>query len=412
MQGRTAVYDSGSIKHSSLPLERAIRDPVRVLFLSDHLAYPSGVVHGASRYFLEVLPRIDRTLVRLTVCFLRERHPLAQQLERRQVRPLFFDRPKWDPRAVLDLIRVIRRQRIEVVHAAGFKGMLLGRIAARVTGARAIIHLHDMDRQQPWVRRLLLPGGRWADLALGVSRPVCRLAVEEFGVPEERVRLLYNALDIERFRAVDADTRWRVRRELALPHDAPVVGVIARFYPDKGHALMMRSWRRVLRALPQARLLLVGDGPERARCEALSAELDMESAVCFIGQRDDVPDLLAAMDVVAMPSRREGLPFAALEALAAGRPLVGFDVGGLPEVILNGKTGRLVPPADEVALAEAIIDLLGRPAELERLRNGCWRHVEQFGLDAHVQQLQQMYRSLARRVSDEPAVPLELEQSW
>ena len=121
------------------------RDRIKVLFVNDHLGYPGGVIHGATRYFLNVLPRLNRDEIDLKVCFFRERHPAAEQLEAAGICPIFLNRRKWDLRVLRDLIHLVREHDADILHLNGMKGCLLGRCAARVTGRHAIIHLHDVN---------------------------------------------------------------------------------------------------------------------------------------------------------------------------------------------------------------------------------------------------------------------------
>ncbi len=370
----------------------------RVLFLSDHLGHAGGVVHGATRYFLTVLPRIDPRRIDLTVCFLQGDHPAAETLHAAGVRPIFLNRAKWDARALGDLKLLMRERRIAVVHAAGMKGILLGRMAARAVRAASIIHLHDMNPPGPvigYLQRRLAP---WTTRALVVSQAVGRFAIETFAIPPERVRVLYNGIVVEDFaRANDPGIRQRVRRELGIAADEPVVGIIGRILPVKNHPGLLRAMTQVRQRLPGARLLIVGDGPDRAACERLTDELGLRDAVSFAGQRDDVPAMLAAMDVVAMPSHHEGYPYAVLEALAAGRPVVATAVGGLPEMIDSGRNGLLVPAGDTDALADALAKALTPGTLRDRLTAEARASGQQHHVDRHVRELEEVYLRVGER---------------
>lgn len=363
----------------------------RVLFLSDHLGHAGGVVHGATRYFLTVLPRIDRSLIDLTVCFLHEPHPAAAALQAAGIEPIFFGRAKWDVRALGDLKRLMRERQIDLVHAAGMKGILLGRLAARATGARAIIHLHDMYPPSAIIgclQRWLAPG---THRALVVSNAVARFAVTAFRMPPERVQVLYNGIVVEEFAHVEEATRHRVRQELGFAPTDEVVGIVGRLLPVKDHPTLLRAMVHVRRVRPAARLLIVGDGPDRAACEALARGLDLQDAVVFAGQREDVARMVAAMDVVAMPSLHEGYPYAVLEALAAGKVVVATDVGGLPEIITAGRNGLLVPPSNPAALADALVEALTPGPSRNRLQAEAARSGQTHHVDQHVRQLEQIY---------------------
>jgi glycosyltransferase involved in cell wall biosynthesis len=376
-------------------------EPMRVLFVSDHLGYPSGVIHGATTYFLQVLPRLSRQgAVELTCCFLRDYHEAAQQLDRQGVTPMFLKRGKWDTRALFDLVRLIRARQIDLVHVAGEKGMLLGRLAAGLTGARVIVHFHDTDPPPPLLARVQRALAGWTDAAIGVSQDTCELARRRFSLDPRKVHRLPNALDLSTCQATDASTRDAVRAELSLPSDAPLIAMVGRFVPVKNHRTAIDAMDAVRHDVPEARLLLVGDGPDRARCEALVSKRNLNHAVHFLGQRSDVPRVFAAVDVLVMPSQREGMPYAAIEALASGVPIVAYETGGLPELVEHQQTGLLVPPGDQNALAGALARVLSDSALRQQLSEGARAKARCFDIDHHVMQLLSLYQRVLGRPVD------------
>jgi len=179
------------------------------------------------------------------------------------------------------------------------------------------------------------------------------------GISSKKLQVIRNGVDIRRFAAAVGD-----RAALGLG-GGPVVGVVARLHPVKGHAVLLRAFAGVKANFPGAELLIVGDGEERKNLVALAAELRLDDSIVFLGSRRDVPELLAAMDVVVLPSLEEGLPLSLLEAMAAAKPIVATDVGSVSTVIKNNETGMLVAPNDKQALSEAIIRILS-DASLQR----------------------------------------------
>ena len=371
-------------------------EPIRVLFVNDHAGYPGGVIHGVTRYFLNVLPRLDPSKVNASLCFLRDRHPAAAELEGRGLRPVFLNRGNGDPRALMGLVRLVRARGVDILHVAGMKGLLLGRIAAGITRRHAIIHLHDTKSIGVIMRFVQRRVARWTDLALGVSDPVSTLAIREFGISPDRVQTLHNGIPVGEFASPSPAARSRIRRELGISETAPVIGITGRLSSEKGHELLIRAMPLLLDRLPAAVLVVAGDGPTRPACQSLVDRFDLAEAVRFAGYRTDIPDVLAAVDVMAMPSLREGLPYAALEAIAAGKPVVAFAVGGLPEIVIDNITGFLAAPGDNVRLAEALSEILSDRDLSARLSEGCHRHAQNFTLERHVQRLEEIYTSVAR----------------
>ncbi|TVP47774.1 MAG: glycosyltransferase [Gemmatimonadales bacterium] len=371
-------------------------EPVRVLFVYDHLGYPRGATHGLTRYSVDVLTRLNSGPVELTACYLREDHRAADEMARRGLPPIFLRRSRWDPGALLDVRRLILERDIDIVHAAGQKGILVGRTAALMTGRRTIIHLRDVFPLGPVIGRMIRGGARWTDLALGVSKAVCLHAESTYGIPPQRVRLLYNGADFSRFQPISAETRARWRATLGIGPGTRLIGAVGRLAPEKGHMRLLRQMQRVRSRLPGAVLAVAGDGPLRSDLEDLARRLGVAEAVRFLGQRDDVRDLLGALDVLAVPSDHEGLSMVALESLSVGTPVVATDVGGCPEVLDNGAHGYLFSPDREDTLGDQLLEALLSPDEARTRTLSATDHLERFALRTHVQMQQQIYLDLVR----------------
>ena len=212
-------------------------------------------------------------------------------------------------------------------------------------------------------------------------------------VRPRRIRVIYNGVDAAAFQP--AREPEEVRRELGIPAGAHVIGVTARLHPVKGHAHLLRALPRVVRAVPEAHLLLVGDGPERARLERMAAGEGLRDRVHFAGHRSDVADLTQLYDVNVLPSQSESLPYTLIEAMLLGKPAVASRCGGIPELVEDGVNGTLVPPGDEAALAAAITDLLTDPAKAGAYgRAGRRRAEERFTKERMVSETFALYQEL------------------
>lgn len=363
-----------------------------VMVLADHIGYAGGVRHGVTTYLLHVLPLLAAAGVDLTVCFLRAPHAAADELRARGLRPAFLDAGKWDPTVALRIAALARRNGVRLFHATGVKGTLAARAAARLIGGRTLLHVHDLNDPGPALSALQQLVAQPTDAAVCVSEAVRELTVRRYHVHPARVRVARNGIPLEALRSAGAGARSRVRAELGIEPARPVLAVIGRMHPVKGHRGLLATLPEIVRRCPRALLLVVGDGPERAACEELACSLGMSGHVRFLGRRGDVPRLLAAIDLVLMPSQSEGLGLAAIEALAAARPVIAFAVGGLPEVVVDGLSGRLVSPGDWEAFAGAVVETLRDPARRDSYARGAASSAQRFGLDSHVQRLIECYR--------------------
>jgi glycosyltransferase involved in cell wall biosynthesis len=372
------------------------RAPLRVMFVADHLGHAGGVIHGASRYYLEVLPRLDPARVGVSLCILRGRHPFAGELERAGITPEFLGRGKWDPRALRDLARAVRRGRIDLLHCLAMKGCLFGRLVARHMGIPALIHLHDTNDPGLAVGALQRRVAPYTARALAVSQRVADFTRSVMGVPADRIQVLHNGLDVDAFAHPEAGARERVRAELGIAADARVIVLVGRVVPGKGQRELISLMPRILASCPGAVLLIVGDGPDLGACRVDADRLGVTRALRFAGQRVDIPAILAAADVGVMPSLAdEGFGYAALEASAAGRPVVVFEGGALREIVLDGITGRVIPRGEMGALAGALVALLTDPSTCQRMGAAGAAHARAFGIDRHVRQLEEIYEQLA-----------------
>jgi glycosyltransferase involved in cell wall biosynthesis len=369
---------------------------LRVLFVLDHLGQTPRLVHGVTSYLLSTLPAFDPAAVTPFVCVLTPRHPLgAPMLEAAGFKLVFLGRAKWDPQVVRDLIRLVRARDIDLLHVTGFKATMLGRLAALMTGRAVVAHIHDHKPMPAWMRPIQRRLGRNTDAAVAVSNAVREVAVEDYGVPAERIHVLYNGVLADRFAEVAPDARQRIRQQQGIAADAPVIGIVGRLEPGKGVKQLVRVLPAVLERCPDAVLLVVGDGSIRLDCERLVAEVGVGAAVRFTGHREDIPALLAAMDVMAAPATvEEGLPYAVLEAMCAGLPVVATRLGGLCECVVHGETGLTVPMGDGPALAEALVTLLTDPRRRAALGQAARRRSATFSVARHVDELQTIYRAI------------------
>jgi glycosyltransferase involved in cell wall biosynthesis len=259
-------------------------------------------------------------------------------------------------RRVPGLVRLLRRERPAVFHAhmsspVACKWGLAAAVLARVPAVLGTVQVgaYEPDRSSYLQLRQL---ARRVDRYLAVSREIADELVGRLGWPAEKVEVVYNAVDADRA-AVPAPPG--LREQLGGSETRPLVLTPARLNAQKGHDTLLEAIAEV----PEALFLLAGDGPERERLEARAAELGLGERVRFLGRREDVPQLLAACDVFALPSLYEGSSLAVLEAMAAGIPVVSSAIGGTEELIDDGRSGLLVPPGDAPALAAALRRVLG-----------------------------------------------------
>lgn len=285
-------------------------------------------------------------------------------------------RPYCDLRALLSLTAWLREEKRRIggapliVHTHSSKAGILGRAAARSTGADVIIHsLHGFgfhDGQAPAVRKFFVGlermSSRWTDMFVAVSEENIRLGVRENIFPRDRSRLIRSGFDTGRF---TSGSREEGRRLLAIPGDVPVVGTVAVFKPQKAPHDFVEVARRVAAQVPDAMFVMVGDGELRPEVERALADASLGNRFRLTGWRREVPDLLRAFDVFLLTSRWEGLPKVVPQALISGVPVVATAVDGTREIVDDGRDGFLCRPGDVEAMAARVLSVLAGTSGLD-----------------------------------------------
>jgi glycosyltransferase involved in cell wall biosynthesis len=319
----------------------------------------TGSNGGAQEHLYSLVTRIDRARYDVSVVAL-SAGSSVRKLQRAGVAVLVIEDPD-DTIAVGALAAHLAEARADVVHAHMYR--------AETVATRAVIALGEAGQRRPYLvatihssrvrsvddqkhLRELTPH---MDRLIAVSQAIQRKLVEEARTTVP-VSLIYNGVDLERYDNQEACCT--LPEEYGMEPGSQIVGVVARLEPEKGHPTLIEAWPAVLRAVPDAYLLIVGEGSRRDALEAQARELRIAHRVVFTGRRDDVPAVTAALDVAVLPSYREAQGMVILEAMALSRPVVASNVGGIPEMIEDGVTGLLVPPHDAAVLAAAIVRLL------------------------------------------------------
>jgi len=312
--------------------------------------------------------------------------------------------PVLDPVALAHLATLFRRGRYDIVHTHSSKAGILGRVAARMARVPIIVHtVHGWgfnERQSERVRntyiRLERYCARFTDALVTVT-PLMNEKGLRFGVGEEsQFVTIRSGIEIDRYASPSRD-RASMRAELGIPPDAPVVGSVMRLSPPKAPHVIIEATHDLLAVHPELRVVIVGDGTQRARVEGLIRKLGLEERVILTGLRTDVGDLLGAFDVFVLPTYWEGLPRVIPQAMAASLPVVASDVDGNAEIVEPGVNGLLVPPDDRAGFARAILEILGDPATARRMGEAGRRCADAFHVDRMVADIEVLYDRLLGR---------------
>jgi glycosyltransferase involved in cell wall biosynthesis len=366
-----------------------------------HIQKATGI-GGAERHLLTLLPRLDRRKFQVELLLLTDRRRAAAEyagaFESDAVRvDRVTIRSDLDPRCLLDVYRHVRGARVDLIHTHLIHADLYGGLAARLAGVPAVVstrHNDDLFRRGRAMQALVRVTGWTCDRVIAVSGHMAAFARQIEGVAPHKIRSVHYGLAP----APRSGRRAEIRRELALATDAPLVAAVGRLTEQKGHVYLLRAWPLVIAVRPQARLVIIGDGPLRGRLTALAQELAVSHAVRFTGWRHDATDIVEAADAYAHPSLWEGFGLALLEAMAAGKAVVASRVSTIPEIVIDGETGWLVAPGDGPALAHALLRLLDDPMSARRMGEaGCRRVLTSFGVERMVRATEAVYEEILPR---------------
>jgi glycosyltransferase involved in cell wall biosynthesis len=360
----------------------------------------TGTSGGAQEHVLGLVSRMDHARFDVSIVSLSP-GSAARKLERAGFEVLVIDEHD-DAIATGALAAHLVDVRPDVIHNHMYR--------AELVGTRAAIALGEVGHRRPYIvstvhssrvrseedremLRVLTPA---MDQLIAVSKMIEDKLVAE-GRTTAPITRIYNGVDLSRYERVEACCT--LPDEYGMEPGSQIVGVVARLEPEKGHPTLLEAWPLVLRAVPDAYLLIVGEGSRREALEAQTRDLRIAHRVVFTGRRDDVPSVTAALDVAVLPSYREAQGLSILEALALSRPVVASNVGGIPEMITDAVNGILVPPHDPDALAAAIIRLLRDHPFADTLgRAGHDMVHERFCIDLMVESVQAIYEKGARSV--------------
>ena len=313
--------------------------------------------------------------------------------------------PLHDLLAVRQAYGLIRRLRPTIVHTHLAKAGTVVRLAARLAGVPIILHTYHghvfHSYFSPLKTRVFLnierALGLVSDRLIAVGEKQRRELIGYRVAPAEKIVAVPLGLEIEPMLEVERE-RGRLRAELGLSDGELLVGIVARLVPVKAHEVFFEAAERIARAVPKARFLVIGDGERRAELERLVGRLGLSERTRFLGWRRDMRVVYADLDVVALSSLNEGSPVAIIEAMAAGRPVVASDVGGVSEVVEHDCSGLLVPRRDAAALAAAVTDLLQDPAGAARLGAAARAAVfPKYASSRLVEDIGRLYLDLARQ---------------
>lgn len=361
-----------------------------------------GDTGGAKTHVLSLARELQKTIPVRLICFmegpfLSEARALGLDIQ------ILKQRRRADFSVLRELVRIVREEHYDIVHAHGARANLNVALVKRRLGVPCITTVHS-DYRLDFIGNIYKAlvytplnsvALRHFDYYVTVARPVREVLIKR-GFPADRIFTITNGIDF------DAELRTLPRATalatagLDVPSDAPLIGIVGRLAPVKDHPTFLRAAATVLRERPDAHFLIIGDGEERPRLEELAAQLGIAAHVHFLGYRADPNPLMSAFDVNVLTSRNEGgLPYALLEGARLRLATVSTTVGGVRDMIRDGETGLLFAPGDDAALARHLLALLGEPGRRRLLGENLYQYANRhFSLRQMAEQQLAVYRQI------------------
>ncbi len=356
-------------------------------------------MHGVKRLFAWMIPRFDKSRYDVSLVSLRRKDLSEETLDALGVDISYLHRSKFDPATFFDLLKIVDRKKVDVLHLHGYGATTFGRAVAAYRGLPAVLHEHANLTDTPWfqkaVDKALEP---FTDVAIAVSESTAEFVVKARQVRADRVKVVYLGAPLDEFaRARAPQEREEIRRELGIHPEEVVMGTVTRLHDSKGNEYLVDAARTVVDQRPHAKFFLFGEGPLLEPLRQQAARLGLGDRFVFGGFVKDVAAALAAFDVSVFPSLWEGTPLTVFETMAAGKPIVATDADGLLDVLTDETDALVVPKRDAGALAAKIVRLIDDPAERARLAGNARTTSAEYDIASFVRKMEKLYDLLHAR---------------
>jgi glycosyltransferase involved in cell wall biosynthesis len=311
--------------------------------------------------------------------------------------------PLKDLLGLIDLTRFLRKKRYHIVHTHNSKAGFIGRLAAKWAGVPIIVHtVHGFafhDREPAWrqilFRNLERLASRWCDKMVFISQPLIDWAMRDRITRREKIQKIYSGIELDHFEPVPDEERKALKEAWGIREEAPVVGIVSKLWEGKGHTILIHAFEGLKQEIPEAVLVIVGEGYLQDKLSDLVDRLGLKGSVLFTGFQMDVRRIIATFDVAVLPSFFEGMGRVLLEAMAMGKPVVASSVGGIPDLVHHGETGLLVTPGSVSELKSGMLTLIRNKALAKEMgKEGRRRIGEEFSAGRMAQSIEKLYREL------------------
>ncbi|MCP4632733.1 MAG: glycosyltransferase [candidate division Zixibacteria bacterium] len=379
--------------HKIIP-NKSVFMPIRILFLTTGL-----FIGGEETQNLQTFTMMKKRGFEIIIGTTKDAGPFSQSFIDAgiDIIPNLLS-GRFDIPGLFRIKKLIREKNIDIICTGGFGDSLFyGRVAGKLTNVKAIVntffHFGRLDRKNTKIEifnNLIHP---LATVFKTSSLALRDFLINEMGYPAEKIVAIHDGINTSKF-SINKPTNSKYE-ELNIPKGKPVVGIVASLYPFKGPDLFVEAAALVHKEYPDTVFIMVGEGDERPKVESLIKDSNLEDTVLMLGYRSDVPEILPIFDIFVLASDTEAFPNTLLEASACGKPLVSTNVGGAPEIVVEGYNGFLVPPRSPIQMADRIIRLLSDKDLMQSMSSNARKRVlENFSIEHKVEVFSRFFREL------------------
>ena len=363
-----------------------MRYPINVMQVVLSLEYG-----GLEKVVINLAERLDREKFHTSICCLDKLGELAEEAKEKGIKVVMVKRrPGIDFFLPFRLAHILKKERVNLLHTHNMGPLFYGSLAAWLARVPIVLNTrHGRERKigSQWIWRLnneIITISEDAKKELSISNRI----------NSEKIRVIYNGIETKQY--ITKTNIYKVKKVLNI-NSTLVIGTVARLSPEKDQFTLLEAFSKIAQMVDSVKLVIVGDGILRQELERRSKSLGIKDKVLFLGFRQNISEILSIFDVFVLSSLTEGIPLTLLEAMAAGKPVVATNVGGNPEVVVDGETGFLVPPKNPEKMAEAIITLLKNEELAMKMGEAGRKRVEEkFSLERMVREYEEIYRNLLK----------------
>ena len=353
---------------------------------------------GLEMLVVDLADKLDKHRYEPVVCCL-QMGPLIERIRDKEIKLIHIEKkPGLDYGLILKLAKIVKQERIDILHSHNKAVLLYGVLAAKIAGTplihtrhgRGIVEQFNILSRKMLMRRTLY---HLVDLIVSVSHDAAKAALQIYRVPKKRLITIHNGVNVEKYsKRLSAVDIQQIKQRIGIGEHDLVIGNVARLSLEKAHDTLLEAFAIIRQNIENVKLVIIGDGPMRGELEAMTVALGVASDVLFLGMRRDIPELLNLFDVFVLSSVTEGVSLTLLEAMSAELPIVATNVGGNPEVVLDEVTGIVVPPENSKSLANAIVRILtNRQVARKMGQAGKKRVIKHFSLECMVRSYEDIY---------------------